>query len=128
MITSYLLDFGLIEIFEDYIKVTINEGVTVSPEHNDVLLEMVEKHYKNKAFLYLTHRINSYSVNPTIYLETAKIENLIGFAVVSDNPIQIKQTKLEKAFFSKELRRFDDIESALQWKNELLDKYENLFY
>ncbi|WP_108803027.1 hypothetical protein [Aquimarina sp. Aq107] len=128
MITSYLLDFGLIEIFEDYIKVTINEGVTVSPEHNDVLLEMVEKHYKNKAFLYLTHRINSYSVNPTIYLETAKIENLIGFAVVSDNPIQIKQTKLEKAFFSKELRRFDDIESALQWKNELLDKYEKLFY
>ncbi|AXT55701.1 STAS/SEC14 domain-containing protein [Aquimarina sp. MMG015] len=128
MITSYLLDFGLIEIFEDYIKVTINEGVTVSPEHNDVLLEMVEKHYKNKAFLYLTHRINSYSVNPTIYLETAKIENLIGFAVVSDNPIQIKQTKLEKAFFSKELRRFDDIESALQWKNELLDKYEKSFY
>lgn len=128
MITSYLLDFGLIEIFEDYIKVTINEGVTVSPEHNDVLLEMVEKHYKNKAFLYLTHRINSYSVNPTIYLETAKIENLIGFAVVSDNPIQIKQTKLEKAFFNKELRRFDDVESALQWKNELLDKYEKLFY
>ncbi|WP_405206084.1 hypothetical protein [Aquimarina sp. LLG6339-5] len=128
MITSYLLDFGLIEIFEDYIKVTINEGVTVSPEHNDVLLEMVEKHYKNKAFLYLTHRINSYSVNPTIYLETAKIENLIGFAVVSDNPIQIKQTKLEKAFFNKELRRFDDVESALQWKNELLDKYEKLLY
>ncbi|SEK23259.1 hypothetical protein SAMN04487910_0028 [Aquimarina amphilecti] len=128
MITSYILDFGLIEIYEDYIKVTINEGVTVSPEHNDVLLEMVEKHYKNKAFLYLTHRINSYAVNPTIYLETAKIENLIGFAVVSDNPIQEKQTKLEKAFFSKELKRFDDIESALQWKTELLEKYHGTFY
>ncbi|MFD2561125.1 hypothetical protein [Aquimarina rubra] len=122
MITSYQLDFGLIEIFEDYIKVTMNEGVTVSPKHNCVLLEMVEKHFKNKAFLYLTHRINSYAVDPTIYLETAKIENLIGFAVVSKDPRQKKQTKLEKAFFSKELRRFDNIESALQWKDKLLKK------
>lgn len=123
MITSYQLDFGFVEIYDDYIKVTIKEGITVSPEHNDVLLEMVEKHYKNKAFVYLTHRINSYAVNPTIYLETAKIQNLVGFAVVSNDPRQKNQTRLEKAFFSKELRQFDNIESAIQWKDELLKKH-----
>ncbi|WP_299219305.1 hypothetical protein [uncultured Aquimarina sp.] len=120
MITSYKLDFGLIEIYDDYIKVTMDEGVTVSPEHNDVLLEMVHKHYSNKAFLYVTHRINSYAVNPTIYLDTAKIHNLVGFAVVSNDPRQKIQTKLEKAFFSKEFRQFDTMESALQWKDEIL--------
>ncbi|AXT53775.1 hypothetical protein D1818_24225 [Aquimarina sp. BL5] len=120
MITSYKLDFGLIEIYDDYIKVTMNEGITVSPEHNDVLLEMVRKHYKNKAFLYITHRVNSYAVNPTIYLETAKIQNLVGFAVVSNDPRQKIQTKLEKAFFKKEFRQFDTMTSALQWKDEIL--------
>ncbi|WP_298320709.1 hypothetical protein [uncultured Aquimarina sp.] len=120
MITSYKLDFGLIEIYDDYIKVTMNEGITVSPEHNDVLLEMVRKHYKNKAFLYITHRVNSYAVNPTIYLETAKIQNLVGFAVVSNDPRQKIQTKLEKAFFNKEFRQFDTMTSALKWKDEIL--------
>ncbi|WP_299254587.1 hypothetical protein [uncultured Aquimarina sp.] len=123
MITAYKLSFALIEIYDDYIKVTMNEGITVSPKHNDVLLEMVDKHYNNKAFLYITHRVNSYAVNPTIYLETAKIHNLVGFAVVSNDPRQKNQTKLEKAFFNKEFRQFDNIESALQWKNELLEKH-----
>ncbi|MBW1296780.1 hypothetical protein [Aquimarina litoralis] len=125
MITNYHLDFGLVEIYTDYIKVTINEGITISPEHNNVLLDMVEKHYKNKPFLYLTHRVNSYSVDPTIYLETAKISNLIGFAVVSKDPLQKKQTQIEKLFFNKELKRFDNISSALLWKDELLLKYHN---
>ncbi|WP_298538561.1 hypothetical protein [uncultured Aquimarina sp.] len=120
MIISYQLDFGFIEIYEDYIKVTMNEGITVSPEHNDVLLEMVHKHYNNKPFLYITHRINSYAVNPTIYLETAKIQNLAGFAVVSNDPRQKIQTKLEKAFFNKEFRQFDTMESALEWKDQIL--------
>ncbi|MDH7446835.1 hypothetical protein [Aquimarina sp. 2201CG14-23] len=120
MIKSYVLDFCQIEIHKDYLKVIINEGVTVSPKHNDVLLDIVEKHFKNKAFVYITHRLNSYSINPTIYLETAKIKNLIGFAVVSSDPQQKLQTKVEKTFFNKEFRQFDTMESALTWKKKLL--------
>lgn len=123
MITTYQLNFGLIEIYDDYIKATINEGITITPKHNIVLLEMVEKHFKNKPFLYITHRINSYAVDPTIYLETTKICNLMGFAVVSKDPLQEKQIKLEQAFFSKELKRFDNMTSALKWKDELLQNY-----
>ncbi|WP_299902850.1 hypothetical protein [uncultured Aquimarina sp.] len=125
MINTYQLNFGLIEIYDDYIKSIINEGITITPKHNNVLLEMVEKHFKNKPFLYITHRINSYAVDPTIYLETTKICNLLGFAVVSKDPLQEKQIKLEQAFFSKELKRFDDMESALIWKDELLQDYSN---
>ncbi|WP_378175812.1 hypothetical protein [Aquimarina sp. SS2-1] len=122
MITSYQFDFGLVEIYNDHIKVTMNEGIIVSPEHNDVLLEMVRKHYSNRNFVYITHRVHSYSVNPTIYLETAKIKNLAGFAVVSNDPIQKILTKLEKTFFNKEFRQFDNLESALKWKDEILEQ------
>ncbi|MDY8138986.1 hypothetical protein [Aquimarina sp. 2201CG5-10] len=120
MITSYILDFCTVEIYEDYLKVVMNEGVTVSPEHNNILLEMVERHFKHKAFLYITHRINSYSVNPTIYLETAKIPNLVGFAVVSDDPQQKIQAKIEKTFFSKEFKEFNTLTEALEWKDQIL--------
>ncbi|WP_298538563.1 hypothetical protein [uncultured Aquimarina sp.] len=124
MITSYQTDFGLAEIYEDYIRVIINEGVTVTPDDNNTLLEMVENHFKNKPFVYISHRINSYAVNPTVYLETVKIKNLVGLAVVSDDPRQKKQTIVEKTFFNKELRQFDDLESALLWKKQLLKQQD----
>ncbi|MFD2561124.1 hypothetical protein [Aquimarina rubra] len=122
MITSYKTNFGLAEIYEDYIKVIINEGITVSPNDNNTLLEMVENHFQNKAFVYISHRINSYSIDPTVYLETAKIKSLVGLAVVSEDPRQEKQTLVEKTFFDKEFRHFNDMESALAWKEELLSK------
>ncbi|WP_299242813.1 hypothetical protein [uncultured Aquimarina sp.] len=124
MITSYQTDFGLAEIYEDYIRVIINEGVTVTPDDNNTLLEMVENHFKNKPFVYISHRINSYAVNPTVYSETVKIKNLVGLAVVSDDPRQKKQTIVEKTFFNKELRQFDDLESALLWKKQLLKQQD----
>ena len=113
MVTSYDFYFCHIEIYDDYVKTIMKEGVTVSPEHNNVLLHIVEKHFKNKAFGYITQRINSYAVNPTIYLETAKIKNLIGFIVVSSDPKQKMQPKVEKIFFGKEFKQFDTLEEAL---------------
>jgi hypothetical protein len=62
----------------------MHEGTNVLPENNKILLEVANEYFKNQAFVYITHRINSYSVDPQIYLETAKIENLKGFAVVSN--------------------------------------------
>lgn len=123
MITKYDFGFCNVEIYDDYVKVVINEGETVSPEHNETLIELANAHFKNRPFVYITHRIYSYSVNPTIYLETSKIENLVGFAVVSTNHKQKIQTKLEKAFFEKEFRQFDTMEEALSWKNEIIHKY-----
>ncbi|WP_378175809.1 hypothetical protein [Aquimarina sp. SS2-1] len=124
MITSYKTDFGLAEIYDDYIKVIINEGITVSPDDNNILLEMVENHFKNKAFVYITHRIYSYSIDPTVYLETAKIKTLVGLAVVSDNPIQKNQTQIEKTFFNKKFKHFTNMEAALTWKDEILNEQD----
>ncbi|WP_103067967.1 hypothetical protein [Aquimarina sediminis] len=123
MITSYDFSFCYVEIYNDYVKAVMKEGTTVSPEHNDVLLQIVEKHFKNKPFIYITHRIHSYAVNPTIYLETAKIKNLVGFIVVSKDPKQKMQTKVEKTFFGKEFLQFETMETALKWKDALIKKY-----
>lgn len=125
MITSYDFYFCHIEIYDDYVKAIMKEGVTVSPEHNNVLLQIVEKHFKNKAFVYITHRINSYAVDPTIYLETAKIKNLVGFVVVSSDPKQKMQTRVEKIFFGKEFEQFDTMKEALAWKNMIIQKYKD---
>lgn len=115
------LDFCEITIFSDYIYVVMNEGITVIPEYNDILVNLTSKYFKEKDFVYITHRIHSYSIDPTIYLETVRIENLKGFVVVSaDSEKEIASTKVEKLFFKKPFALFDSLEDAIHWKNTLL--------
>ncbi|MFC5044982.1 hypothetical protein ACFSTE_20840 [Aquimarina hainanensis] len=121
MITSYNFDFCAAEIHSDYIKTIINEGATIVPEHNKILKQVVDLHFQDKPFVYITHRVNSYSVNPTVYIETSKIPNLIAFAVVSDNPMQETLTQLEKPFFKKEFALFRTMEDALIWKDKMIE-------
>ncbi len=123
MIASYDLGFCQMDIYENYIINVMNEGITVLPEYNEIFVEITDTHFRDKKFVYITHRIHSYSVNPTIYLETAKIKNLVGFAVVSNTSLQKMQTKIEKAFFRKEFLQFDTIEEALKWKDDIIKKH-----
>jgi len=125
MIATYDLDFCHIQIYNDYLVVTMNEGITVVPEHQNIMPELVEQHFKNKPFVYIPNRIHSYSVNPTTHLKSSKIENLIGIAVVSDNTLQKNQTKIEKAFFSKAFEYFTTMEEALQWKDSMIKNHSH---
>jgi len=108
------------DIYENHAVTTINEGVIISPDQNKVFLQIVDKHYRNRPFVYISNRINSYSVNPIVYLETAKVPNLIGFAVVSQDPNQQMLTKVEKTFLGKEFHLFESLQAALIWKDEVL--------
>ncbi|WP_062055180.1 hypothetical protein [Aquimarina longa] len=124
MIISYDSKFSYIEIYDNYLIAVMKEGITILPEHNDSLVKIVEKHFKNKYFVYITHRINSYTINPIIYFETAKIKNLVGFSVVSNDPKQKMQTKIEKVFYNKEFMQFETMEDALEWKDMILKRYK----
>ena len=116
----YDLGFSHVEIYTNYLVNTIAEGFLVLPEHNDLLEAFAREHFQKKFFVYISNRINSYSVDPTVYLKTSSISNLKGMAVVSINPVQQKLTELENTFFKKELRYFKTIKEALAWKDQIL--------
>ncbi|EPR74451.1 hypothetical protein ADIWIN_0552 [Winogradskyella psychrotolerans RS-3] len=97
----------------------MKEGVTISPSYNDVLMDISKTYYNNKQFIYITHRVNSYSVNPQIYYQTEKIENLIGFAVVSHNYQAKLNAQIEKMFFKKPFKIFTELEDAMTWATEI---------
>ncbi|MBQ4821258.1 hypothetical protein [Aquimarina sp. MMG016] len=123
MITSFNLSFCKAEIHEDYVLTVMSEGITVIPQYKNLLSLAVEKYYKDKPFFYISNRVNSYSVNPAVHHEIAKIPNLVGVAVISKNPLQEIQIQLEKSFFKKEFKLFSTLKSALEWKNEIIKRY-----
>ncbi|MCK0123999.1 hypothetical protein MWU76_06285 [Gelidibacter sp. F2691] len=115
MIDLLKFDFCDIEIYEDYVVVTINEGVTVMPKHNTILINIVDTYFRHREFVYITHRVKSYAVNPSTYFETSKIKNLRAFVVVSKDFKAKANAEVEMLFFSKPFKIFDDLQEAKEW-------------
>ena len=115
-------DFCEAHVYDRYLVVVINEGMTLLPKHNDVLNHMANVYFTNKEFVYITHRLNSYAVDPTIYVETSKIKNLIGLAVVSKDYKAISNVEIEKLFLKKPLKTFTDLKAAMSWADSILKR------
>lgn len=122
MIDLLKFDFCEMHIFDNYLVVIMNEGITVTPDQNQVLLNVAETYFNNKNFVYITHRLHSYAVDPSIYFETSKIKNLLGFAVVSKDYKAKTNAEVEKLFFKKPFEIFTTVEQAVDWATSLLSK------
>lgn len=120
MIDELNFDFCDIQIYETYVISRIHEGQTLMPKHNSVMTEISESYFKHKFFFYISHRIHSYAVNPEIYYKTCKIENLKGFAVVSNDYKPRANFQVEKMFITKPFQVFKDLGTAIEWGNTLL--------
>ncbi|WP_179345159.1 hypothetical protein [Winogradskyella ursingii] len=116
---SLTFDFCEISIYDNYLIVEMSEGVTVTPEKNEFLVDLVNKYYANEPFVYITHRVNSYAVDPQVYLQTSKIENLKGFAVVSKDYKAKVNAEIEKMFLKKPFEIFSNLDEAITWSKKL---------
>jgi hypothetical protein len=119
--TIVSFEFGSVELYDTYLVATMNEGVTIMPEHNEELVIIANSHFMGRPFGYITHRKNSYAVDPSIYYKTSKIENLVAFAIVSKNPMASKTAAVEQMFMEKPFQLFQELEDAIGWASTLVD-------
>ena len=115
--------FGQLTIYGNYVVSVMKEGITVTPNYNDELVKVTDTYFSHKPFVYITHRINSYAVDPKIYLETSKIENLKGFAVVSEDYKKKVNAQIEKLFYNKPFETFATLEEAFNWADQLIENH-----
>lgn len=112
--------FGEVFLSDNYLVAVMKEGITVTPMIHGELVALAERVYMGRPFGYITHRINSYSVDPKVYIETSKIENLVGFAVVTNKPISLSNTEIEKLFLDKPVAVFKSLDEAVDWVNSII--------
>lgn len=115
------LGFCKMKFYDNYVTCNINEGVTLCQQKSRKQTREILNHFDNKPFVYITNRINSYAVDPSIYNESSQIENLVGFAVVSKNHFALNNAKVEKLFLNKPFELFNDLNDAKQWADELIN-------
>ncbi|QDO94004.1 hypothetical protein FNB79_08410 [Formosa sediminum] len=119
-------EFGTIKLYENYVLAQINEGVTVTVEASMILRDIAENHYKDRFFAYISHRKYSYSVNPAVYIEASKINNLVAFAIVSHIPLALHNTQIESRFSKKAYMSFEIISEAKIWATKLVKEQSKI--
>ncbi|MFN4764080.1 hypothetical protein ACKGJN_13205 [Gillisia sp. Q332] len=111
------LDFGKVTIIDNILIAELNEGILFDVENNRKLLNLGNKIFKGMPYGYISNRVNSYAINPMIYLESSSTINLKAIAVVSSNPVCQQNTLLEKQFYKEgdSFEVFDTLEAAINW-------------
>ena len=112
------LDFGTVYIHENILIAKLNEGILFDLESNQKLLDIGSEIFQNNDYAYISHRVNSYAVDPMVYLKSANKENLKAIAVVSENEMTRRNAEeVEKKFYKDNncFEAFQTLEEAIQW-------------
>jgi hypothetical protein len=133
MINSLELDFATIRIYDNLIVSECKEGVLLDVQKNREVLALAEEVFNNGIFGYISHRINSYAVDPMVYRESAVHPRLKAIAVVSGNELARNSAKLEQQFYTNKnsFQIFSSLEEAKAWistvlENQSIEKSANL--
>lgn len=115
-------ELGTIFFYDNILVMEAKEDVLISIKTGlSILLEVV-KRVGLKPVVYISNRVNSYSVDPNDYKFLNMIPNLKGVAIVSYNETNLKTADLEKSFIKKTCESFDNLSDAKVWAKEVLEK------
>lgn len=115
IVREYQLDIGKVQVFDDHMISIFNEGITMTKERVFQLIGIMEIHFRNKNFGYISLRKNSYAIDPMVYNQIREIENMKAFAVVSIKEIDMHNFNIERLFYKKPMKFFIDQDNALRW-------------
>ena len=115
VVREYQLDIGTVQVYDNYMVATFDEGATVTLERAYQMIGISEIHFRDRNFGYISLRKNSYAVDPIIYNYLRGLDNLKAFAIVSKKEIDMHNFKIEKLFYKKNMEFFIEFENALAW-------------
>jgi hypothetical protein len=115
IVREYLLDVGKIQVYDNYMVSIFDQGATLTLERAYQIIGISEIHFRNKNFGFISHRINSYAIDPTVYTYLRQLDNLKAYAVVSNKEVDMHNFHIEKLFYKNPMKFFVDYQKALSW-------------
>ncbi|NJY62675.1 hypothetical protein HC174_07890 [Salinimicrobium sp. CDJ15-81-2] len=125
MIDKIELACGVLRVHNRILINEMDEGALLDVETNRKILEIGSEIFENEIFGYISHRINSYAVNPMVYRDSAEHPLLKAIAVVSESEMRRENARIEQQFYTNKnsFQIFSSLEEAMTWMNEVLSSY-----
>lgn len=123
-IVEHKLEIGKFLFYTNIVVGEFYEGAHVTKENAIEPILISQRIYGDcKPIVYISHRLNSYSMDPVGYKEVVDMfPNFKGFAIVSQNKYRRMLASIEKLFIKKPIGVFDNMDSAFFWAEKLLEK------
>jgi len=118
------LKFAEVYVFETFIISQVREGVVLQPENNVELRKIISAHFAGEKLVYIANRAHAYNVSPLTYIETSKIDNLIGMCIVTDGNLSQQTATFESKFYSKSFKVSSNLMEAMIWADKQVRGYE----
>lgn len=116
------LEFTSLEFYRNYVVSRVKENVVFSKNNTSDVVKLCTARFADRKYVYISHRINSYNVDPTLYINLEKASNLGGIAIVSKSIPSLAMASFEKKFAKFPFEIFNDYKLALAWAREILSK------
>ena len=113
-------DIVTVYYYDDIVIVEAQEGVTLSYQTAFSILVKGLKYTCMNPFVYISNRINSYSLNPNDYIYLEKIPTLKGIGIIAPTEIGRQNAEMELNFFNKPMEIFNSVSDAYHWGKNLL--------
>ena len=113
--------FGEVTIGDHYIIGAMNEGENINIEMVSEIISLANKHFNGESWGYISNRIHSYALDPTVHIEAPDFEkNMVAFAVVTYRKQTEITTVIEKEInkihkLGYEFASFTDLDRAINW-------------
>ncbi len=110
---------GNFYLFDSFVVGEINEGIIYSwDDHAKPIVEEIAHLYdhNSKDIMYISNRVNSYSVKPLDWIKFFKNNyKLKGHTIVSYTSQGMLNCLIEKLFTHDNFQTFDNLEDAIAW-------------
>ena len=114
--------------YEHFFIGRVKEEVNADYQYLDTLTQVIQKQYSGKPIVYVSDRVNSYSLDATAATELIKRNNIRFVAVVTYSRMQKGVYHFEKQIIEgADLCAFDNLDAALEWaESKAKDLQRNL--
>ncbi|XCF04988.1 hypothetical protein ABI125_09655 [Tamlana crocina] len=112
------MPFGNFYLCDGFVVSELNEGIHFDWEMIKTVMDKVIEYYgKNTKWGYISHRVNSYSMDPQTWELVDQTYNSVisSGAIVYYNKMTSINAALEKHFAPVNIKRFDSLEAAIEW-------------
>ena len=123
MIKECINGLGAFDFFESYFIGRINEGANAGSNFVNALSELIHKHYHGKPVIYISDRVNSYSLDPVATMDLIERNNIRFAGVVVYTQQQEKMYSFEERMIDGiTMCHFVSLDAALCWAKQKLQE------
>ncbi len=117
------MPFGNYYLCEKFFVGELNEGVHFDwKKVKRVAKELLEFYGENPKLVFISNRVNAYSVEPQNWIRVEKEYNIMfASAIVIYNKPSYLNASLEKRFSKNSIKRCKSIKEAIDWANGLTE-------